>query len=183
VPAPLESGTEFVAPRNRPRPGSPTSGANSRLDQISIHDNFFALGGHSCWLCVWCSVFRRPLGQPAGEAGFRVSHLVGWRGRWPDRRRQDRCPAPQLRSAAGKPVRCPASFSQEQLWFIDQLEPGSAVYNVPLALRLKGELDLPRLTESLNRVIARHDALRTVFVAEQGVPVQVVLPELKLALA
>jgi len=182
----LESGTEFVAPRN------PTEARLAdlwrellALDQISIHDNFFALGGHS--LLAVRLVFRIQEAFGVNLPVKLVSEcptLVELAGAVARSSPAKTVVLPrQLRSAAGKPVRCPASFSQEQLWFIDQLEPGSAVYNVPLALRLKGELDLPRLTESLNRVIARHDALRTVFVAEQGVPVQVVLPELKLALA
>lgn len=74
--------------------------------------------------------------------------------------------------AAG-PDPCPLSHAQEQLWFLDQLLPGQPVYNVPLALRLRGQLDLPRLHAALEAVVHRHQALRASFPAIDGVPVQV----------
>ncbi len=70
----------------------------------------------------------------------------------------------------------PASFSQERLWFIDQLEPGSAVYNMPTALRVTGPLDVRALALALAGIERRHEALRTVFTAVEGEPRQVVLP-------
>ncbi|HEU4655925.1 MAG TPA: amino acid adenylation domain-containing protein, partial [Capillimicrobium sp.] len=70
----------------------------------------------------------------------------------------------------------PASYAQRRLWFIDQLEPGRPAYNVPLNFRLTGELDIPALAASLSHLVERHEALRTVFDAPDGEPVQVVLP-------
>ncbi|HEX4622137.1 MAG TPA: condensation domain-containing protein, partial [Myxococcaceae bacterium] len=66
------------------------------------------------------------------------------------------------------------SFAQQRLWLLDQLSPGGALYNVPLALRLRGELDEGALEASLARLAERHEALRTRFAAEGGVPYQVV---------
>ncbi|MBI3688924.1 MAG: hypothetical protein HY241_16580 [Actinobacteria bacterium] len=62
----------------------------------------------------------------------------------------------------------PVSFTQEQLWFLDRREPGSPAYNVPFALRLEGPLNVPRLHGALDAVVARHDALRTVFAEHDG---------------
>ncbi|WP_430502694.1 condensation domain-containing protein [Micromonospora trifolii] len=62
----------------------------------------------------------------------------------------------------------PLSFTQEQLWFLDRLEPGSPVYNVPFAERITGRLDVAALHRAVNAVVARHDALRIVFVPADG---------------
>src|SRR6185436_5939268 len=70
----------------------------------------------------------------------------------------------------------PLSFAQERLWFIDRLEPGSAVYNVPMASRLGGTLDEAALERSLSEIVRRHEALRTTFAEVDGSPVQVIAP-------
>ncbi|MFP2934238.1 condensation domain-containing protein, partial [Pyxidicoccus sp. 3LG] len=66
----------------------------------------------------------------------------------------------------------PLSFAQQRLWFLDRLEPGSAFYNVPVVSRLEGNLDVLALERSLQALVQRHEALRTVFVEENGEPVQ-----------
>jgi len=77
----------------------------------------------------------------------------------------------------------PLSFSQERLWFLDQLEPGrSSAYNIPLTLRITGTLNLSALKQSLNEIVRRHEALRTTFSSIEGKPVQVIHPELTLTL-
>src|SRR6185369_4688611 len=76
----------------------------------------------------------------------------------------------------------PLSFAQERLWFIDQLAPGSPLYNVPAAFRFTGALDLPALAASLLEITQRHEALRTVFLNAGGRPRQVILPEAVVAL-
>ncbi|MBV9772397.1 MAG: amino acid adenylation domain-containing protein, partial [Gemmatimonadetes bacterium] len=81
----------------------------------------------------------------------------------------------QIRRRTGDgPV--PLSFSQQRLWFIDRFEPGSPAYNIPVALRLHGELDTRILGRALAEVVRRHEALRTVFRVEGEDPVQVILP-------
>ena len=68
----------------------------------------------------------------------------------------------------------PASFAQQRLWFLDQLEPDSPAYNIPAALRMKGEIDPSALKETLNEIVRRHESLRTTFSVIDGQPVQIV---------
>ena len=68
----------------------------------------------------------------------------------------------------------PLSFSQQRLWFLDQLEPGTAAYNVAGALRIVGQLDVTALGRSLNEIVRRHESLRTAFVVVDEQPAQVV---------
>ncbi len=68
----------------------------------------------------------------------------------------------------------PLSFAQQRLWFLDQLEPGSAKYNLPSVLRLRGPLEAKALERSLEAILRRHEALRTTFQAVEGWPRQVI---------
>src|SRR5882757_4504001 len=74
----------------------------------------------------------------------------------------------------------PLSFAQERLWFLDQLYPGQAVYNIYQAVRLTGHLDRAALELSLNDLLRHHEAFRTNFAMHAGGPVQVVAPERRL---
>ncbi|HEX5753854.1 MAG TPA: amino acid adenylation domain-containing protein [Archangium sp.] len=76
----------------------------------------------------------------------------------------------------------PLSFAQQRLWFLEQLAPGGYAYNVPLAAKLKGHLDVAALERSLVALVGRHEALRTTFGLERGRPVQRIAPEPELAL-
>ncbi|BCA29115.1 non-ribosomal peptide synthase/polyketide synthase [Metapseudomonas otitidis] len=71
----------------------------------------------------------------------------------------------------------PLSYAQQRQWFLWQLEPDSAAYNMPTALRLKGELDLDALQRSFDALVARHEPLRTTFVLEDGQPRQRIHPQ------
>ena len=68
------------------------------------------------------------------------------------------------------------AFAQSRLWFIEQLQGPSPVYNMAVALRLGGRLDAEALGAALADVVGRHESLRTVFVAVEGIPQQVVIP-------
>src|SRR6266498_2012109 len=70
--------------------------------------------------------------------------------------------------------RAPLSFAQQRLWFLDQLEPGSASYNVPRAIRLTGHLKVEMLRQTLEEIVQRHESLRTTFMAVDGTPLQVI---------
>lgn len=75
----------------------------------------------------------------------------------------------------------PVSFAQEGIWFLSQLEPTNPFYNSPLALRLQGSLNVVALEKSLNKIIQRHESLRTNFAMVDGQPVQVIAESLTLS--
>jgi surfactin family lipopeptide synthetase A len=77
----------------------------------------------------------------------------------------------------------PMSYSQQQLWVVDQLQRGNAAYNIALDIRLEGALDVSALQASLDEIVRRHESLRTVFRLENGQPSQVVLPAVPLLIA
>ena len=70
----------------------------------------------------------------------------------------------------------PLSFAQQRLWFMDQLHPGSTLYNLPMALRLSGTLNVGALRQTFSRLVARHETLRTTFTAIDSEPVQIIHP-------
>ena len=76
----------------------------------------------------------------------------------------------------------PLSFAQQRLWFMEQLQPGSAAYNIPSGVKLSGDLDLDILAKSLNEIVRRHEVLRTNFKTESGQPQQVIGTDAKLDL-
>src|SRR5262249_5035469 len=76
----------------------------------------------------------------------------------------------------------PLSFSQQRLWFLDQLQPGTPAYNIPVAWRLSGAVDIPAIRWSLNEVVRRHEVLRTTFAVFDDQPFQVIAPELSVEL-
>src|SRR5262245_26248592 len=73
--------------------------------------------------------------------------------------------------------RAPASFSQQRLWFLHQLEPGTPAYNIARCLRLTGPLNIDALRDSLAAVVRRHAALRTTFAMEDGDVIQLISQE------
>src|SRR5688500_7915455 len=77
-------------------------------------------------------------------------------------------PIPRRPDAATAPL----SFAQQRLWFLDQLRPGTGVYNMSIQIRLEGELQVDALRGAVEALVARHEALRTTFPALDGEPVQ-----------
>src|SRR5829696_7677484 len=74
--------------------------------------------------------------------------------------------------AGGSGSSAPLSFAQQRLWFLSQLQPDSATYNIPGAVRLRGSLDARALERTLDEVVRRHEALRTRFVTEGQEPLR-----------
>ncbi|HEV2833884.1 MAG TPA: condensation domain-containing protein, partial [Pyrinomonadaceae bacterium] len=68
----------------------------------------------------------------------------------------------------------PLSFAQQRLWFLDQYEPGSILYNLSAAIHLKGALNVTALERSLSEIVRRHEVLRTTFFIVDDRPVQVI---------
>ncbi|HEU4561344.1 MAG TPA: amino acid adenylation domain-containing protein, partial [Longimicrobium sp.] len=147
-----------------------------RLERVGVTESFFALGGHSLLATQVVSrireVFTVELPLRALFEGPTVAELAG---RVEALRRAGLPLLPPVEPAE-RTGALPLSFAQERLWFIDRLEPGSAVYNIPVARRLGGALDQGALERSLGEIVRRHEALRTVFEEVDGTPAQVIAP-------
>src|SRR5262249_28629 len=76
--------------------------------------------------------------------------------------------------AVNRDQELPLSYAQQRLWFIQQLEPESVVYNIPYAVRIRGALNVTALRQSLDEIVRRHEVLRTRIVSHEGRPVQVI---------
>lgn len=83
---------------------------------------------------------------------------------------------------ASRPGNLPLSFAQQRLWFLDQLEPNSPVYNMSAAIRMQGELHIEALQQSIRAIAQRHETLRTTFTTAEGQPVQVINPDVEMRL-
>ncbi|MBP2473028.1 amino acid adenylation domain-containing protein/non-ribosomal peptide synthase protein (TIGR01720 family) [Crossiella equi] len=139
------------------------------VTEVGVHDSFFDLGGHSLLATRLTSRVRAELGAEVAVRALFTSPTPA--GLAQHLGTADR-PALTPRE---RPERVPLSYAQRRLWFLHRLEGPSATYNVPLALRLTGELDLDALRRALNALTARHETLRTVFPEVDGEPVQHVL--------
>ncbi len=146
-----------------------------KTPRVGRHDHFFELGGHSLLAVQLVSRIRAALGVElplrALFAGPSLSALAGavsvaGASTMEHIQRADRSQA------------LPLSLAQQRLWFLDQLDPSaSAAYHMAAALRLIGKLDVVALQATLDRLVARHESLRTSFVAVDGVPYQRIAAE------
>ena len=143
-------------------------------------DNFFHLGGHSLTATRVVSRVRQSCGLDVPlRAAFDHPTLAGFAACVEASATTTSRTTIRPRSLGGP---SPLSFAQDRLWFLDQLAPGSALYNLPCSLRIDGELDLPAMEWSVNEVVRRHEVLRTTFVVVDGRPAQVVAPLLRVPL-
>ena len=142
------------------------------VERVGLDDSFFDLGGDSISAMRLVAAINTGL-----DAGLSVRTVFG-------------APtvaqlAPNIAGDAGRleplvpverPPVVPLSFAQNRLWFIDQLHGPSPVYNMAVALRLGGRLDAEALGAALADVVGRHESLRTMFPAPEGIPQQLVVP-------
>ncbi|MFH8367582.1 amino acid adenylation domain-containing protein [Streptomyces sp. NPDC018031] len=176
LPSPDRGGTERRAARVAPRDETERKLCAAFAEvlgvpEVGIHDEFFELGGHSLLATRLISRIRSAFGvELQVRALFQTPTVAGLARRL----EQGASARPALRPAA-RPAELPLSFAQRRLWFLHQLEGPSATYNIPVALRLSGPLDVPALGAALADLVTRHEALRTVFPDEGGVPRQHVL--------
>ena len=151
-----------------------------RLPRVSADDDFFDLGGHSLLATQLVSRLREAFALELPLRALFEAPVLSGLAREIERALREGegtlAPAlgPQPRPADGVPL----SFAQQRLWFLDRLEPESPFYNVPVAVRLLGRLELPALAAALREIVRRHEALRTRFVETAGRPVQVIAAEI-----
>ncbi|WP_035978579.1 condensation domain-containing protein, partial [Bradyrhizobium sp. th.b2] len=147
------------------------------VERVGRHDHFFELGGHSLLAVQFLSRLSQALGVALPLAALFAKPVLA------DLATNivemlSRCGPQDLPAIVGVSRDEPLvlSFAQQRLWFLAQLDQDSTSYHVPLALRLRGVLDRRAWRRSLDRVLARHEALRSVFVAPEGKPWVEVLP-------
>jgi amino acid adenylation domain-containing protein len=136
------------------------------IERPGLHDNFFDLGGHSLLAIQAVSRVRAVFGVEIPLPWlFDAPSIAGLAERIAAALRAEpaRQAPPMVPRLADSPIELPLSFAQERLWFLEQLQPGTATYNIPAAVRLTGRLDAAALDRSLAAVVARHEALRTRF--------------------
>ncbi|HLX07815.1 MAG TPA: amino acid adenylation domain-containing protein, partial [Thermoanaerobaculia bacterium] len=136
---------------------------------VSVDDDFFRLGGHSLLAVRLAGRLRDLLGvEVALPRLLQLSRLEDLAREVESLGRAGRPPAAPIARLPRPPdaaAELPLSFAQERLWFLDQLDPGSAAYNEPRAMRLTGRLEVAALAASLGEIRRRHEVLRTRFAA------------------
>jgi len=148
------------------------------LERVGVRDDFFAIGGHSLLatqvMSRLCDVFQVNLPLQTAFDAPTVAALArvveGAKGASLD----DAIPAVR-RSPRGADL--PLSFAQERLWFLDRFEPGSSLFNSPVAVRLRGRPNTPAFYQALQAIATRHEVLRTTFGPDGDRAMQVVDPD------
>ena len=153
------------------------------LEHISIDDNFFALGGHSLLATLVVSraraAFRvelpiRALFEAPTIASFAAKIETIARG-------ESARPASPI-ELVSRDGDLPLSFAEDSQWFLERLDPGSALYNVPLAIELTGSLDVPALERGFDELVQRHEVLRTTYGMRDEHRVRAIAPCLALSI-
>ncbi|KAB2912604.1 MAG: non-ribosomal peptide synthetase, partial [Bacteroidetes bacterium] len=155
-----------------------------RIEKIGIHDNFFKLGGHSLLATQVISRIRHNynIDLPL-RALFEHPTLQALSQDVEQLMTKDTLSLIPPIVVQQRPDILPLSFAQQRLWFLDQLLPDTAIYNVPLALKLIGHLNLDIFERAFNALIERHESLRTIFQTVQGEAQQQILGNLQIRLA
>ncbi|GAF50796.1 putative non-ribosomal peptide synthetase, partial [Rhodococcus wratislaviensis NBRC 100605] len=173
LPAPEFSGGAFRAP-STPVEKTLASlfGELLEVERVGIDDSFFDLGGHSLSATQLVSRIRSVSGV---EVPIRMVFESPSVAELAPRLGEAAVARPPLLPRV-RPERVPLSCAQARLWFLYRFEGPSATYNIPVAVRLTGALDIESVVAAVGDVVARHESLRTVFGEDEGVPFQRILP-------
>ncbi len=148
------------------------------IERIGRNDSFFDLGGHSLLAVRLLVQIRQVLGIELPIATIfakrTLSEMAGTIGRLKAEANPEIFP-PIVRVSRNNPL--PLSFAQQRLWFLAQIEVVSVTYHIPAGLRLMGRLDRDALEKALNALMSRHEALRSIFIVEDGEPHIGLLPD------
>lgn len=182
---PMPASAVAAKPRTPERPLTPTEEILAGIwtmvldvGQVGLQDDFFALGGHSLLgTQMFSQVRERFQVELPLRTLFEASTLAGLASRIDEVRRSDPDLAPvRPLEPAAKLGPLPLSFAQLRYWFIDQLLPGNPSYNIPIAYRLVGPLDVRAIEAALGGIVKRHEVLRTTFRVVDGEPFQEIGP-------
>src|SRR5687768_16177545 len=148
-----------------------------QVERLGINESFFELGGHSLLATQLMSRVRETLQvEVALRELFEEPTVAGFAERVETALRAGAgVSAPPIRRVERREEMV-LSFAQQRLWFIEQLRPGTALYNSSEKIRLSGELNLEALEATLTEIVRRHEVLRTTFREVEGQPVQVIQP-------
>ncbi|HEY0174439.1 MAG TPA: amino acid adenylation domain-containing protein, partial [Pyrinomonadaceae bacterium] len=160
------------------------------VERVGRGDNFFELGGHSLLATLVVMRVEELFGVGLALRSVFEAPTVAQFASLIDaaRKETEQQEAEEQETETGRIPRVsreqplPLSFAQQRLWFLNRLAPDEASYNAPLAYSISGPLDVAALEESLNRIVERHEVLRTTITLAGGEPVQVVSPHSRLTL-
>ena len=136
-----------------------------QLPEVGLDDHFFELGGHSLLATQVVSRVRRELGLELPLRSLFEQPVLAAFAALAARAGADQAPPLQALPRSGD---LPLSYAQQRQWFLWELDPQGCAYNMPLALELRGELDVARLGRAFSALVQRHESLRTRFVREDG---------------
>jgi amino acid adenylation domain-containing protein len=153
------------------------------LEKVGVRDNFFELGGHSLLATRVISQVRQVFKLEIPLRRLFESPTVAELAKDIETASKTGLglEAPPI-DRISREGDLPLSFAQQRLWFLSQLEPDNPLYNSPAAIRLKGQLNIAALEQSLNEILRRHEVLRICFKTVEGRPVQVISPVTPLSL-
>ncbi|HVS00419.1 MAG TPA: amino acid adenylation domain-containing protein, partial [Thermoanaerobaculia bacterium] len=147
-------------------------------DRVGAEDDFFELGGHSLLGAQLVARIRDAFGVEVSLRSVFETPTVAGLARQVESAWQIPTAPPIEREVRPTGTAAPLSFAQRRLWFLDRLAPGTAVYNVPSAVRFGGPLDERALAAAFNEIVRLHEVLRSTFPERDGEPVQVAAPSL-----
>ncbi|MEX2664788.1 amino acid adenylation domain-containing protein, partial [Candidatus Uabimicrobium amorphum] len=152
-----------------------------KLMQVGVNDNFFQIGGNSLRAMQVAARIRSQLKLECPVVHLFEHTTVKKLAQFLQTQKDNLTTAISIERDVEAPLLL--SFAQQRLWFIDQYEEQSALYNIPIAFKIEGNLDIQVLQSALQTLVQRHASLRTTFFSEGGVPAIAIAESVKFSLA